>query len=343
LSREANRYLSERRSSELRARRVTPPPVPGNKPVIHRRFELPRQIQWLQLRREWHWFFALGVTAKRVTLLRGVWEGESQSLSWDSPAEAVKQGIIFETTAEQGRAVALSRVDGSPFAQKRFPAADMFFNQECVAGTPSWLPTQGAPFAIGEDVVWTVHLATGRAILSSHDKVRGQLQRTIDITDDLLSNATRTEDTRLSLTVVANTVAVALGNRLIFTRGDGGVTRLELPGQAVRLVATIPNTRKGVAVMLHQGAVMVWVGTDACIELDRDIPSPLGAFVPGGPLVLVSGSKLLALEVDSRGVHNVARLELDRRPVVGLSATANPGEFAVLSERGEMTVYRIPR
>jgi tetratricopeptide (TPR) repeat protein len=343
LSRDANRYLADRRGMELRSRRVTPPPAPGDKPVVHRRFELPRQIQWLHLRREWHWFFALGVTAKRVTLLRGVWEGESQSLSWDCPAEAVKQGIVFEPTGEQGKAVALARMDGSQFGQKRFPAADIFFNQECLAGTPSWLPTQGSPFAIGEDAVWTVHLATGRAILSSYDKVRGKLQRTIDITDDLLGNATRTEDTRLSLTAVANTVAVALGNRLVFTRDDGGITRLELPGQAVRLVATIPNTRKGVAVLLHHGAVMFWVGADTCLELDRDIQSPMGAFVPGGPLVLVSGSKLLTLEVDSRGVHSVTRVEIDRQPIVGVCATSTPGEFAVLSERGEMIVYRIPR
>src|SRR5207248_576895 len=159
-------YLADRRSATLRASRVTPPPIPANKPLVHHRFELPRQIQWVQLRREGFCFYALGVTAKRLTLLRGVWEGEYQSLSWDCPAVVVKHGFVFEPASDQGKAVVLARADGPALAQKRFPAADLFFNKECIAGTPSWLPTQGFPFAIGEDAVWTVHLATGRAILS---------------------------------------------------------------------------------------------------------------------------------------------------------------------------------
>jgi tetratricopeptide (TPR) repeat protein len=349
LSRDTNRYLADRRGAELRTRRVVPPPLPVNKPAVLGRIELPRKLQWqwLGLRRESNWFFALGVTPQRLTLLRGVWDdvwkGTYQSLSWNCPAAAVRQGFVFEPTAEQGRAVALARSDGPPIPLQCFPASDVFFNQECFAGTPSWLPTQGFPFAIGEDAVWSVHLASGRAVLGCYDKVRGQLQRTLDITDDLLNGAMRTQDTRLSLTVVENTVAIALGNRLIWTRGDGGVTRVELPGQSIHVVGSIPNTRRGVAIMLNTGAVLYWAGTNDCIELDRDIKSPLGAFVPGGPLVLISGTQLLLLDVDSRGVHGVVRMETSGSPLVGVCAAANPGEFAVLEERGFVTVYRSSR
>jgi hypothetical protein len=255
----------------------------------------------------------------------------------------VKHGFVFEPTAEQGKAVALARPGGLPLAQKVFPAADLFFNRECLAGTPSWLPTEGFPFAMGEDVVWAVHLANGGCILSCYDKARGQLLRTLDITDDLLTSAERTEDTHLSISAFTNGVAVALGNRLVLTRGDGGLTRVELPGQAVRLCASIPNTRQGLAVMLHSGAVMHWIGSDSCIELDRDIHSPIAAFVPGGPLILASAFRVLILEVDSRGVHSVGRLELTGKRAIGVSATINAGEFAVLGERGEMTIYRMPR
>jgi tetratricopeptide (TPR) repeat protein len=344
LSRDANRYLAERRSAELRARRVTPPPLPspGARPEIVRRFELPRQIQWLHLRREDGWFYALGVTAKRLTLLRGTWDGEYQSLSWACPAEAVRHGFVFEPTAEQGRAVALARCDGPALAQLRFPATDLFFNRECIAGTPSWLPTQGYPFAMGDGVVWTVHLATGRAVLSCYDKTRGQLQQTFDLTHDLLRDATRTEQTRLSLAAMDGGVAVALGNRLMLIEGTT-LTPVELPGQVVRLVATIPNTRRGVAAMLHAGAVMYWAGADGYLELDRDLESPIGAFVPGGPLVLVSGQRVLLLELDSRGVYGVVKFELTGHRAVGVRAAANPGEFGVLGEHGEMTVYRTCR
>lgn len=343
LSRDSNRYLAGRRSAELRARRVEPLHVPGKKPVVHRRIELPRQIGWLQLRSEGHWFYVLGTTPKRLTLLRGVWEGQFQSLSWDCPAEAVKNGFVFEPTMERGRAVVLERADGTALLQKRFPAADLFFNQECTAGTPPWMPPGGFPIAIGEDAVWSVHLASHRAIVSCYDKVQGRLQRTIDVTDELLNDAERTQETRLSIAVLGNAFAVALGNRLVLTRGDGGLKQVALPGQAIGMVATIPNTRRGAALMLNHGAVLHWVGTDGYIELDRDIQSPVGTFIPGGPLVLVSGTQGLLLEADTRGVHSVVRSELESQRIVGVCSTASPAEFAALNESGMLTIYRVPR
>ena len=141
----------------------------------------------------------------------------------------------------------------------------------------------------------------------------------------------------------ANGRGCSVGCHSRCSAADGGLKRVELPGQAVRMFPTIPNTKRGVAVMLLQGAVMYWVGTDACIELDRDIQSPLGTFVPGGPMVLASGFRVLLLEMDSRGVHSIVRLELTGQRAVGVSAAANAAEFAVLGEQGEMTVYRMPR
>jgi hypothetical protein len=342
LVRDSNRFMAERRDAQLRTRRLTPPPLPGRLPVVDRHFELPRQVEWLQLRRESNWFYALGVTQNHLTLLRGVWEGDYQSLSWDYPAVAVKHGFVFEPTSE-GREVALACSSGLPLEQKRFPASDLFFNKQCLAGTPTWLPTQGFPFAIGENNVWTVHLVSGQAVLASYDNLQGQLQRTMDITEDLLANAERAADTRLCLAALGTGVAVALGNRLVRTRGDGGFARVELPGQAMGLGSTLPHTLQGVAVMLADGAVMHWAGSESCIELARDFPAPIGAFVPGGPLVLVSGFHALLLEVDTRGVQHVARFELTGQRPVGVSAAAYAGEFAILGEGGVMTLYRMPR
>lgn len=95
--------------------------------------------------------------------------------------------------------------------------------------------------------------------------------------------------------------------------------------------------------MLEHGAVLHWVGAPGLIELDRDLGSPLGTFVPGGPLVLLSDSHLLLLDVDSRGVQKVTRAELTGQRPVGITATSSPGQFAVLGEKGEMTVYRVPQ
>jgi hypothetical protein len=94
--------------------------------------------------------------------------------------------------------------------------------------------------------------------------------------------------------------------------------------------------------MMKHGAVMHWRGTQELIELDRDIESPRAAFVPGGPLVLVSGSQGILLEVDARGVHGVTRFELTSKNPIGVCSTSNPGQFAVLDAKGEMVVYQVP-
>jgi tetratricopeptide (TPR) repeat protein len=343
LARDANRHLSGRRETERRVRRVTPTPVNWNKPEVVRRFDLPRQIDWVRLRNESNWFYAVGISEKRLTMARGIWEGEIQSLSWPCAAGVVRSGaLIFESTGEQGRAVTLA-LSGMPhLGLQKFPAADLFFGQECMVGTPHWLTNEHYPVAYGEDVIWTAHVAVGRAVLSCHDKY-GRLQRTIDVTDDLLNGAERGEKTRLCLAAVGNSAAIALGNRAVLTRSDGGVTRLELPGQATSLHPTLPHTRFGLAILLEHGATLHWIGAPGLIELDRDIASPLAAFVPGGPLVLISDAQMILLDVDSRGVQKVTRVEVTGQRPVGLSATSSPSQFAVLGVKGEMTVYRMPQ
>src|SRR5262249_28650262 len=54
--RDTNRYLAARRAAPVRLRLPTTSPKPGNRPLLERCFELPRQIEWLKLRSEWHWF-----------------------------------------------------------------------------------------------------------------------------------------------------------------------------------------------------------------------------------------------------------------------------------------------
>lgn len=338
LARDANRHLSERRNAERLARTLASPPPTGKKPTIIRRFELPRQIEWAQLRSEWHWFFALGFSRKRMTVLRGAWEGEFQSLSWDWSHET----CIFEPTAERGKMLALYNLTHLPVPRKIFPASDALFNQECSVGTPTWMPrgmSSGAAFEA--DAVWTLNSDQSfRLILSCHDK-RGNLQRTLDITDPISEGRNRSE-VPWPMAALAQGVAVAAENRLVVTQPDGKLVSLTLPNHAERLCPTLPHTRQGVAVMMKHGAVMNWRGTQDLIELDRDLPSPKAAFVPGGPLVLISGSQGMLLEVDARGVHSVTRFDLISKDPVGVCPTANPGQFAILHSNGEMIVYQIP-
>ena len=135
-------------------------------------------------------------------------------------------------------------------------------------------------------------------------------------------------------------VAIAFGNRLVLYDRDH-LRRHDIPGQSRGLTVTPRNTRGAIAVLLDRGAAVLWHGCTEWIEIDTELPAPRGVFVPGGPLALVSGRKAVISEVDSRGVHGVVRLELPGRNAVGVCATHEPGEFAVLDTTGEMIVYSV--
>lgn len=341
LVRDTNRFLAQLQENQNRLRQANPPPASAGKLENLRQLELPRQIEWLQLAAEGHWFYALGVTSKHLTLVRGVWAGEIQSLSWNYPGAEIKHAtMLFEPTGEQGRMLAVALIQRPEIPIKRFPASDVFYKQECLVGTPEWLPPQASRFSFGPDGVWSVHLAENRIILTNYDK-KGRLQKTVDVTDELLADTPPADDSQLCLAALSEGVALAMGNCLLLVAADDRIQKVELPSPAARLVPSLPNTRAGVAVLMSTGAALYRVGGSELIELDRDLTATGGAFIPGGPLVLVADDQMLLLEITDRGVEKSTRKEFTGPPPAGVVPTNHPGEFAVLNARGEIALYRL--
>ena len=345
LARDTHRHLASRRQSEAQHVPIRIATDANSKqPTVVRKIELPRPIKWFHLRAESNWFFALGATPMRLTLLRGIWDGQFQSLSWSCDTELARENmLLFEPMADRAKTVALTIPFTGPLNKKVFPATDLFFGQETIVATPSWLTTEhGWIFAFAEEAVWSVASPQGRWIISSHDK-QGHLFWTLDITADLLEGVQQSSGAQLSLVALAQGAAVAFGNRLLITQPDGTMARIELPGQAIGLRATLPHTRQGVVVTLEHGAAMYWRGSGELLELERDMPSPMACFVPGGPLVLLSGTQGALLEVDARGVHGVTRFNTGVARPTGLCATGENGEFAILDRQGDLVIFRSPR
>jgi hypothetical protein len=340
LVRDTNRYLAKVQENQIRIRLANPMPALSGRLEKVRQLELPRQIEWLKLAGEGQWFYALGVTSKHLTLVRGVWEGEIQSLSWNYPGAEIKSSImLFEPESDQGLMLAAGRVGQPPIPIKRFPASDIFYRRECLVGTPEWLPRQASRFSFGQHAVWSVYLAEARAILTNYDK-KGRLQKTIDVTNELLDGAEPADESRLCLAALSDGAALAMGNRLLLVASDDSIQSIQLPSPATQLVPSLPYTRSGVAVLMSAGVAMHWGGMSDLIELDRDLAATGGAFIPGGPLVLIAEDQLVVLEVTDRGVQKSTRKELTGPPPVGVTATCYPGEFAVLNTRGEIALYR---
>jgi len=340
LANDANRHVASWRAEYLHQQKISAPKA-GQAPVALRRFLLPRPARWLEVRSFGVHFYALGHTPTQIKLVRGVWEGNCQCLSWPCAGHLIRQGVVLEVSGDQGRSVAVATNAGPMLDYKMFPASDLFV-KPCRAGTPGWLSGIARPFALAYANAWAVHVATDEAILSCHDR-DGALRHTIEITAELLQDAERCADAKVCLAIVGEGAAVALGNRLVIYHGNGLLTQLTLPDQVVRLHPTLPHTRLGVVIALEHGAILHWVGSRDWLEVDRDLPAPFCAFVPRGPLVLVSGSRGLILEVDRRGLCSAARFEPACRTPVGVVSMMSPGGFALFDAGGEVVVYQMPR
>ncbi len=340
LGRDVNRFREARREALRLKVRTTPPPAPGASAEVVRTFRLKPEWEWIALREEHHRFFAVGFLQERLYLVRGTWEGNCQFLSWDVTASQVRSlGLLFEPAGLDGQSVFFGLGSGTDLVDRTFALDDGPGGVVCRVGTPSWLPRERLPLAVGDESIWCGHVAAGSGVLACHDR-RGRLLQTLDVTRDLLADAERTEATRLSLTCVGNTAAMALGNRLILGLGTGGLRQFELPGQVVGLVPTLRHQRRGVVILMEHGASILWMGAPGLIELDRDLERPLAAFVPGGPLALVSGRSMHLVDVDNTGVSRVGRVTLDVGEPIGVTGTSEHGQLGILTADGRMVVYR---
>jgi tetratricopeptide (TPR) repeat protein len=353
LIRDANRHLSHRRAAEVQSgrsqeahRRPSTSPRPGTDgqvPRLIRTFVLPPSLEWLAVRTESRWFYVLGGNEAQTRIVRGVWEGEFQSLPAGVSMAGLRRGFTLEPTAEGGRGLALYCPAEPPVARVVFPAADLFFSQECVVETPAWLPPRALPVTFGPSAAWSLHAAAGRVVLSSHDR-SGDLLQTLDVSAELLPSSSRGVPAGpLCLAVLPQGVAMAADRRLLVLRPNGAFMRIELPSPAVRLFLSPAYARAGVGVAMRQGALVHWWGARDWVELDAELPEPLAAFLPGGPVLLASRGECRLVNADSRGVHHVTRFTAPERDLVAAVPAGEPGEFALFTRTGTVHVFAAPR
>jgi tetratricopeptide (TPR) repeat protein len=343
LPRDGNRHLASRRARQLVAHRAaTVSPAPACQATRALKIlELPRHMEWICVRASGPWFFAAGVTPKHLILLRGTWEGEFQSLTWNCSATAVKQGFVCEPVNQPGNRRVMISVAGHDNLKEQLFPPDLFISRSCVAGTPAWLSREFYPFTVADNNLWSTHVAGGKAVLSCYG-LEGGLLRTLDITEDLLTHALRDEKSRLYLGHIGQGAVVALGNRMLVPHGDGTMDRVELPGQARGLVPTLLHTRPGVLALLEQGAVMHWLGHETLITLDQDTTWISAAWTPSGKLVLVSATEICLVDVDARGIHGVKRMSWHGQPPLAVVSAGEPDQFAVFTPRGQVSIYNVP-
>ena len=320
---------------------ASPAGASGDEPRLVRRFELPRPFHWLRARAAWPCFYAAGVSAKRLTVVRGAWDGELQSASWNCPGLGLASALIVEPVCGWEPHLIVSVPGRDAFKHQPFPATDRSFAQPCAAGTPTWLAPDAFPVAANDTGIWSVHVASGQAVLSCFH-FNGMLLSSLDITEALLGGATRTEETRACLTACPAGAAVALGDRLVIVLRDRTVLKYQLPGQVTQLLPPLEYPRVMFAALLVHGATIYCLGAEHLTELSRDGAFVGGAWTRSGKLILITEREGRILKVDERGAHSVKRFAGTDRDWFAALPAGEPDEFAIFGASGRVTVYQVP-
>jgi hypothetical protein len=306
------------------------------KKALVRSVRLGEGAEWLRVRADADGWFAAANAGGTFIVLRGAWDGASQTVRWADRALRPREALVLEKVSSEKLIVGV--VGSSPLAERRFPALAGSFDESCLVSSPAWFPGAPIPLAVGESVVWDIRVAENTAVLYGRD-LQGRLVSTRDVTRELIWEGTRTEGTRLCLVTSGNQPMVALGNRLLLFRRSDAPVAVRLSGQVRALVPTLPHTRVGAAVLLERGAVVHWMDVPSPIEIDEDTPWETGTWVPGGFLVLCAAKRGLVCEVDAKGTHNVRRFVWAGEPILAVTPGPHREQFAIVTQRGDVALY----
>jgi hypothetical protein len=137
-------------------------------------------------------------------------------------------------------------------------------------------------------------------------------------------------------------VYLGIGHTLVKIKSDR-VEQTPLKGWVRRLVAAPLVLQLRVAVGFEDGVAVMWDdlnGRDV-LEIADDLGRPELTFTLDGLLVAVNSHEGRIYATSNRSVTLRGRFDGPRRPIAAAVCGERPGEFAVLTEDGELRRYRV--
>ncbi len=343
--------LLGRDTSRFRNRRQ--PPVPARLPAPSTQFirkyvlekgqtlHLPKVGTWMQIRGGMAHFQAVARRDNQhLFFTRASWRGAQQSADWTDPSPQMKTSLIFSAGSQ-------ATVLGRPFAPglkiSILPATEAFGNISCMVGTPEWLPEDTIQTSEAKGICWGVRVVGSRIVVASFQAGKQLYSR--DVTEDLTSAGATGGGTALLIdaTGARGRVALAYGDCLL-VMNDGK------PLQAIkhesRIVGLIPGDEvlPGWFVILERGTVFVDAHTMTAATVEESLPAALSASLGDGRMILVAEGEGKVFQRYTGKWHHIGFFSLPKmaNPIIGISPTDFPQEFAVIDEKGEVQRWKVP-
>ena len=334
LAADCGRYISQPRPQPA-ARPAAGPSVPPLDPTIHWKAARPYRHQWV----------ALGRRDERLHLARGNWYGQVEYYSWMTPVPAGTE-IMLVADEQHGPRIILRPSEVLALETKLLPK-NKYFAEALTVECPTWLPPWPARVCLLPDGgTATARLQNGSIVV---ERYLAEGQRLAPFTHAFAEgNPDEYANGRnwpAELLFRDGTYYSCWHKWAVSWSEDGRGRTHELPAEAVQLVAS-PYTPKLQLAIGMEDDVFIW-------EPTRPVSNePLLAFTPGfaltgalqfvGPehLVVLEDSGAALLRWEGNSYDRVRLIELESTPVA-LLATRDRQQFAVLEERGKISLHQI--
>jgi hypothetical protein len=139
-------------------------------------------------------------------------------------------------------------------------------------------------------------------------------------------------------------IYVATGGHLVQLGRVSDTYDLDFQQPINSLTGTAPHTLPRLALTFPEGGVVVWPQP---FDLDKqqrfaiDLRHPVACFTRAGSLVATSRPVCEVYDTNDEQVELIASLRIPDRTPLTVMPAGQPNDFAVMTEDGEMQVYRI--
>ena len=326
------------------ARFITPlakrPPVPtakGSPPMV-RTFKLPADHAWRSIVPLADGFLTLGTSSTRCTIVRGLWDGRTQSVH---AARDVRADVGYALLPPDGKGrVVLAPTAGRarpPVGPLTLPAADGF-----PVGLTIATPPYVGPNAVGAcrhetGITFVLHVKGGDVTVSGHSATDGPL-----FTRQLTGvNPAELMPAPTDIAARGEYVTVAAKRQLIRFEGPIRLAAIDLPAEPRWLSASPPHTAVRLLVGFEEGWGLVRDGD--CQSFGKQLVRPVVTFTPDGSVVAVGGGTAngVAHEYRPSGTGLAFAHAFDvpaKSPVAVLPAGG--GQVAIFDADGTVYVHR---
>jgi tetratricopeptide (TPR) repeat protein len=343
LSRDVNRYR-ERRPSALPPRL----PPPSNSNLIRRLtlektkpLNLPKVGNWIRAEGNAHGFGAVSRRdGQRLFFTRSTWDAAQQSADWTDPAPAMESAFFLKICAND---FLLGRPFSTGLKMTDLPGTGVFNHIAASVGTPEWMPEDTVQITASKGAIWSARVVTSRLILTSFHA--GKQVHSQDVTDQLVAAGASGGGNTLFLDGLGgqNCIAMGYGNCLLVMTSSRQIDVRKFDQQVTGVLPSHPSL-PGWIVTLEKGAAFVSAWKLTVTALDDTMPSPRGAFLGDGRLVLIGAEegKIFQRHDGKWLPTGWFSAPSEAASAIALTGTDQAREFALFQPSGAIQRWSVP-